>query len=97
MEIPAGEAHDPALTVQLLDQRRTVKAALACLPPQQQRAIELAYLGGFTNREVALLQGAPLGTVKTPIRLGMMRLREELRPGTEPQAEPLVCERGSVA
>ncbi len=29
--------------------------------------------------------------------LGMMRLREELKPGTEPQAEPLVCERGSVA
>jgi RNA polymerase sigma-70 factor (ECF subfamily) len=59
--------------------RRTrVRAALATLPEAQREALGLAYLGGYTQREIAGLTGIPLGTVKTRMLAGMRRLRDEL-------------------
>ncbi len=55
-----------------------VRGALECLHPSERRAVELAYFGGRTYREVAAELGEPEGTVKSRIRSGLMKLRVEL-------------------
>jgi RNA polymerase sigma factor (sigma-70 family) len=55
-----------------------VRRALGVLSPPQREALTLAYYGGYTQREVAALTGAPLGTVKTRMLTGMRRLKQEL-------------------
>jgi RNA polymerase sigma-70 factor (ECF subfamily) len=60
-----------------------VRAALDTLPAEQREVIELAYYGGMSHSEIAAATGLPLGTVKTRTRLGMMRLREMLKPAWE--------------
>jgi RNA polymerase sigma-70 factor (ECF subfamily) len=56
-----------------------VRRALADLPLDQRRALELAYFGGYTQSEIARMTGTPLGTVKTRLRQGMMKLRDGYR------------------
>ncbi len=55
-----------------------VKGAMAELHENERRAIELAYLGGHTYREVAVLLGEPEGTVKSRIRSGLKKMRVNL-------------------
>lgn len=58
-----------------------VREALETLPAEQREVIELAYYGGLSHSEIALQLEHPLGTVKTRVRLGMMKLRELLQLG----------------
>jgi RNA polymerase sigma-70 factor (ECF subfamily) len=55
-----------------------VRAALDRLPAEQRRAIELAYFGGKTYRQVAEVLGIPEGTAKSRLRLGLRRIADAL-------------------
>lgn len=55
-----------------------VRKALGRLTEMQRQAVELAYFGGHTYREVSVLLNVAEGTIKTRIRDGMIRLRDEL-------------------
>jgi len=71
---------DPAHASARSDERRRVMAAIGTLPAEQRRAIELAFFPGLSHSEIAERLGEPLGTVKTRIRMAMMKLRETLKP-----------------
>ncbi|MGZ4736984.1 MAG: RNA polymerase sigma factor [Acidimicrobiia bacterium] len=64
-----------------------VRRALATLPEQERRPVELAYLGGLPYREVAEQLGLPEGTTKSRIRSGLARLRKALEAGNAAGAE----------
>ncbi len=65
-----------------LDEKRRaerVRALMALLHPQQKRAMELAYFEGLSHSEIAASLKEPLGTVKSWIRNGLLRLKEGLQ------------------
>ncbi|HZY40899.1 MAG TPA: sigma factor-like helix-turn-helix DNA-binding protein, partial [Anaerolineae bacterium] len=71
---------DPLEDVVDVRQRRAVvRGVLAQLPDAQREALELAYFGGLTQQEIANKTNTPLGTVKTRMRLGMLKMRDELQ------------------
>lgn len=64
--------------VEVSVEHERVSRAMARLTELQRQAITLSYYGGYTNSEVSTILSVPLGTVKTRIRDGMIRLRDEL-------------------
>ncbi|MFF2632680.1 ECF RNA polymerase sigma factor SigK [Microbacterium sp. NPDC058021] len=72
-------AHDGvAEQVELKVEGEKVAGALSTLPDPQREAIVLAYYGGYSQSEIAVLVGAPLGTIKTRMRDGLSRLRSAM-------------------
>lgn len=67
--------HNPEDAVRRNDVGTTVRAALATLPVEQRRAVVLAAIYGRTALEISEEEGIPLGTAKTRIRTGLLRLR----------------------
>ena len=63
-----------------------VRTALSDLTLKQRQAVELAFLGGYTHTEVARMLDLPIGTAKTRIRDGLIRLRDALGVGEVAQA-----------
>ncbi|HYL64367.1 MAG TPA: sigma-70 family RNA polymerase sigma factor [Candidatus Methylomirabilis sp.] len=74
----------PEFEKELDDKRRAerVRLLMASLHPQQKRAIELAYFEGMSHSEIATALKEPLGTVKSWIRNGLLRLKEGLQATT---------------
>jgi RNA polymerase sigma-70 factor (ECF subfamily) len=77
-----------------------LRDVLATLPTEQREAIELAYFGGRTYREIARLTGVPEGTASSRLRLGLAKLRGALQAsidgptGGRPVAVPVVPDAG---
>jgi RNA polymerase sigma-70 factor (ECF subfamily) len=69
-------AAGPEESAALAFDRGQVHQALSQLRPEQRHAIVLAVFFGRTGREIAQSEGIPLGTAKTRIRLGMLKLRK---------------------
>jgi len=81
----AASTASPEADSVMAERRRLVRSALDTLSAEQREVIELAYYSGLSHSEIALRLGQPLGTVKTRTRLGMMKLRDMLRPLLEGQ------------
>ena len=67
-----------AESVEVRIESERVEQALLRLTELQRQAIQLAYYGGYSHSEVAEMLKVPIGTVKTRLRDGMIRLRDEL-------------------
>ena len=85
-EVPTLLGEPPEQADQAADRSERaaqVKSALESLPAEQRKCIEWAFLRGYTHHELAERLGEPLGTVKTNIRRGLLRLRDLLMGGAQ--------------
>jgi RNA polymerase sigma-70 factor, ECF subfamily len=75
-----SERVEAAPDPRLAPEREDLRMALGTLPDGQREAVVLTYWAGLTAEEVARHAGVPLGTAKSRVRLGVMRLRAAYAP-----------------
>jgi len=76
-------ASSPLQDALAVERRARVQVALAALPGPQREAVELSFLEGLSHPEISTRLGEPLGTIKTRIRSGLLRMRDALRDAAE--------------
>ena len=86
IEVAFDHSHpdpDPETAAISGSRQKIVRDILADLEPEQVTMLQLAFFEGLSHGEIAAKTGIPLGTVKTRVRTGMMRMREllEVRQG----------------
>jgi RNA polymerase sigma-70 factor (ECF subfamily) len=79
LKAPEESIPDAAQMVALDQESRALRQALNQLKPSQREIVEHAYLGDLTHAEIQAKTGLPLGTIKSRIRLGLEKLRHELK------------------
>src|SRR5438309_5198919 len=79
-ELTESHGSDPWREVSLALERMAVRQAVGSLPPEQRQTVQLAYFGGYSQREIADKTKVPLSTVKGRMRLALEKLRS-YRPG----------------
>jgi RNA polymerase sigma-70 factor, ECF subfamily len=87
LESQAGAEHTEVEAIRRETAGR-LRAALGVLPRDQSQVIELAYFGGFSHSEIAEMLGAPLGTIKGRMRLGLEKIRATLAEGMPEEDVP---------
>ena len=81
--VESAEANDPSNEIHSAQQRRKVEVALAALNDGERELLRLAYFSDFSQSEIAERTNIPLGTVKSRMRAGLIRLRDALRGSVE--------------
>ena len=79
LKAPEESTPDASQMVALDQESRALRQALEQLKPSQREVVEQAYLGDLTHAEIQAKTGLPLGTIKSRIRLGLEKLRHELK------------------
>jgi RNA polymerase sigma-70 factor (ECF subfamily) len=77
------EATNVEEAAEAADLRIRIRTAMVTLPDAQREAIELAFFAGLSQREISARLDIPLGTIKTRMRLGLKKLRQELESGQD--------------
>jgi RNA polymerase sigma-70 factor (ECF subfamily) len=80
---PGPDGHDPGAEMRLADERRRIESLLARLPEEQAEVIALRVFGELTLGEIAESTGRPLGTVKSRMRYGLLKIKQFMGPDWE--------------